>query len=224
MDTQAIGLRAARAALFTALCITLSAGAHVLLSSMPLPLSALTLTGGAVFTLAFTLAGTHERGYRPIAALLVPLELAADTVFTSGQHTCYGAAGGPIAGPLRSMGVDLICGGGALGTPLARAAASTDGSALMAGDALAPWLLLAAHIMVGLAAAAWLWRGEVALARVLRAVATLTFRPLLIAYAAVTVRRETVCTPPRPADFTPTVGSRILAHSVGRRGPPCWVS
>lgn len=224
MNTQAIGLRAARAALFTALCLTLSAGAHVLLSSMPLPLSTLMPTGGAVFTLAFALAGTREPGYWPIAALLVPLELAADTLFTSGQHTCYGPAGGPVAGPLRSMGVDLICGGGTLGTPLARAAAAGNGSALMAADALVPWLLLVAHIAVGLTAAAWLWRGEVALTRLLRAAAALTFRPLLIAWAAVTVRREAVHAPSRVAEFTPAARTRLLTHSVGRRGPPCWAS
>ncbi|MCH0562800.1 MULTISPECIES: hypothetical protein [unclassified Streptomyces] len=224
MNTQAIGIRTARAALFTALCMTLSAGAHVLLSSLPLPLPALMLISGVVFTLAFTLAGTRERGYRSIAALLIPLELTADTVFTTGQHTCYGPAGGPVAGPLRSMGLDLICGGGTLGTPLARAAASGDGSALMAADTATPWLLLAAHVTVGLAAAAWLWRGEVALAQLLRAVAALTFRPLLNACASVGVRREPPFAPSHAAEYTPAVRTRLLTHSVGRRGPPCRAS
>ena len=57
-----------------------------------------------VFALAYALAG-RERGFGRIAALLIPLELAADTVFTTGQHVCYGRAGGPVAGPLpRSAG------------------------------------------------------------------------------------------------------------------------
>ncbi len=38
------------------------------------------------------------------------------------------------------------------------------------------WLLLGAHIGVGLAAAAWLRRGERALAQLLRAGAATTFR------------------------------------------------
>ncbi|MER5743727.1 hypothetical protein ABT097_10670 [Streptomyces sp. NPDC002225] len=218
MDTQTTGLRAARAALFTALCLTLSTGAHVLLSSAPLPLSLIAPIGVAVFVLAFALAGGRERGFWPIAALLVPLELAADTVFTSGQHACYGPEGGPVAGSLRSMGWDLICGGEPLGTPLTHVAAPGAGSA-----SATPWLLLAAHVSVGLLAAAWLWRGEVALARLLRAVAAATFRPLLIAVAAVTARREPARLRPRPAPRTPVLRGRLLAYSVGLRGPPCRV-
>lgn len=221
MNTQAIGLRAIRAALFTALCLTLSAGSHVLLSSLPLPLSTLVLISGAVFVLAFALAGTRERGFWSIAALLVPLELAADTVFTTGQYACYGSAGGPVAGPLRFMGVDLICRGNALGTPLTGVTAPGDGSALMAADSLAPWLLLAAHIAVGLAASAWLWRGEVAVTQLLRAVAAFTVRPLLMAFVAVTVHREPTLARPHHGTYTPAMCTRLLTHSVGRRGPPC---
>ncbi|NSC21169.1 hypothetical protein FM076_08075, partial [Streptomyces albus subsp. chlorinus] len=83
----AAGMRTARAGLFTALCVTLSCGAHVLLSGSPVPLRPLLAVSAAVFVLAFALAG-RERGYARIAALLVPLELAADTVFTTGQHAC----------------------------------------------------------------------------------------------------------------------------------------
>ncbi|MEV5134106.1 hypothetical protein AB0K87_27155, partial [Streptomyces sp. NPDC053705] len=110
MDVSGTQMRAVRAGLFTALVVTLSSASHVLLSRVPLPLTAVALLAGAVFAVAFALAG-RERGFGAIAGLLVPLELAADTVFTTGQHLCYGAAGGPIAGPLRSVGVDVLCGG-----------------------------------------------------------------------------------------------------------------
>ncbi|WP_063786193.1 MULTISPECIES: hypothetical protein [Streptomyces] len=105
-------LRAVRAALFTALCVTLSAASHVLLSHAPLPPATLAAVCAAVFTAAYAHAG-RERGYGRTAALLVPLELAADTVFTTGQQACYGPAGGPLAGPLHTVGVDLLCRGGA---------------------------------------------------------------------------------------------------------------
>ncbi|MGH3312754.1 MAG: hypothetical protein ACRDP3_19600, partial [Streptomyces sp.] len=177
--TGTAGIRTARAGVFTALCVTLSAGAHVLLSGAPLPLTPLLAVSGMIFLLAFALAG-RERRYGRIAALLIPLELLADTVFTSGQHTCYGQTGGPVTGPLRSVGVDLLCGGGSLGTPLARVAAAQGDQSGRGAQALppgawgtdpstTPWLLLAAHIGVGLLAAAWLRRGEAALARLLRA-------------------------------------------------------
>ena len=108
-----------RAALFTAFVVTLSTASHVLLSRAPLPLTTVAAVAAGVFLTAYTLAG-RERGFGRIAALLVPLELAADTVFTTGQNTCYGRAGGPVAGPLHAFGFDVLCQGGAVGSPLAQ--------------------------------------------------------------------------------------------------------
>jgi hypothetical protein len=223
----AAGIRTARAAVFTALCVTLSAGAHVLLSGSPVPLPPLVAISAGVFLLAFALAG-RERGFTRIASLLIPLELAADTVFTTGQHACYGRAGGPVAGPLRSVGLDLLCGGGSVGTPLARMAArGGESGALPVGAHSAlgpavPWLLLAAHICVGLLAAAWLRRGEAALAGLLRAVAATAFRPLRLAVAV--CRTSPGATGPAPAPRTSPVRTPaalpLLTHSVHRRGPP----
>ncbi|MEU7133839.1 hypothetical protein [Streptomyces sp. NPDC046261] len=223
MEGTGVRYRTLRAALFTALCVTLSAASHVLLSHMPLPLSTVAVLAAAFFAIAYALAG-RERGYWPIAALLVPLELAADTVFTTGQHACYGQAGGPVAGPLRSMGVDLVCGGGDFGTPLARMAAH-GGADPLAGAAgthsATPWLLLAAHVAVGLLAAAWLRRGEVALGRLLRVVASFAFRPLLLAAAALAAYARPQGARLRPIrDTLPARALPLLVHSVVRRGPP----
>ncbi|MFI0819242.1 hypothetical protein ACH4TX_23315 [Streptomyces sp. NPDC021098] len=219
-------LRALRAALFTALCVTLSSASHVLLSRVPLPLSTVALLAVAVFALAYALAG-RERGFWGIAALLVPLELAADTIFTTGQDACYGQSGGPVAGPLRSMGVDLLCGSGDVGTPLAGVTHSGDaGTALStAVSSATPWLLLAAHVAVGLIASAWLRRGEAAVARLLGALAGFAFRPLLLAVAVVTAAlrpKAPAALPTRPARRAPALP--LLVHSVVRRGPPCSVA
>ncbi|MGW0985355.1 hypothetical protein ACWD46_03825 [Streptomyces sp. NPDC002486] len=225
MDISGIPLRAVRAALFTAVVVTLSTASHVLLSGAPLPVSTVATVAAAVFVIAFALAG-RERSFGRIAALLIPLELAADTVFTTGQHACYGRAGGPVAGPLRSVGLDVLC-GSEVGTPLARMAGATGSDRLAAAvahaDPATAWLLLGAHIGVGLLAAVWLRRGERALAQLLRAVTATTFRPLLLAVAAVAVDRAPAGRhlPARATDRTPTARDRILAHSLGRRGPPC---
>ncbi|MFF7895825.1 hypothetical protein ACFZDI_28740 [Streptomyces sp. NPDC007907] len=225
MDISGIPLRAVRAALFTAVVVTLSTASHVLLSGAPLPVSTVAAVAAAVFVIAFALAG-RERSFGRIAALLIPLELAADTVFTTGQHACYGRAGGPVAGPLRSVGLDVLC-GGEVGTPLARMAGATGSDRLAVAvahaDPATAWLLLGAHIGVGLVAAVWLRRGERALAQLLRAVTATTFRPLLLAVAAVAVERAPAGRhlPGRAADRTPTARERILAYSLGRRGPPC---
>jgi hypothetical protein len=227
MDISGTQLRAVRAALFTAFVVTLSTASHVLLSRVPLPSSTVAAVAGGIFVTAYTLAG-RERGFGHIAALLIPLELAADTVFTTGQHACYGRAGGPVAGPLRAVGLDVLCHGGAVGVPLAQMTGSPGrASALLAhADPAAAWLLLAAHLCVGLLAAVWLRRGERALAQLLRAVAATTFRPLLLAVAAAAAR--TPLAParllPRPAPRTAAARDRLLVHSLGRRGPPCSCS
>ncbi|NGO70618.1 hypothetical protein G5C65_20130 [Streptomyces sp. SB3404] len=211
-----------RAAVFTALCVTLSAGAHVLLSGEPVPVTLFLAVAAGVFLVAFALAD-RERGFAGIAALLVPLELTADTIFTTGQHACYGQAGGPVTGPLRSVGVDLLCGGGGVGTPLARMAAQSGGTGPVPPGTAAsvPWLLLVAHLAVGLLAACWLRRGEAAVARLLRAAAAAAFRPLRLALAI--CRAETTARP-GAAPRTPLVRAPralpLLSYSVHRRGPP----
>ncbi|MFF8033943.1 MULTISPECIES: hypothetical protein [unclassified Streptomyces] len=228
MDISGTQFRAVRAALFTAVVVTLSAASHVLLSGAPLPVNTVAAIAAAVFLLAYALAG-RERSFGRIAALLIPLELAADTVFTTGQHVCYGRMGGPVAGPLRSFGFDVLCGDGAsVGAPLARVTGpAAEGGDRLAGllaqaDPATAWLLLGAHVGVGLFAAAWLRRGERALAQLLGAVTATTFRPLLLAVAAVTVRRVPEAHRPfRPARRAATARTLLLVHSLGRRGPPC---
>jgi hypothetical protein len=221
MDISGTPLRAVRAALFTAFVVTLSTASHVLLSRAPLPPATVGAVAAGVFATAYALAG-RERGFGRIAALLIPLELAADTVFTTGQHACYGRAGGPIAGPLRAVGLDVLC-EGRVGTPLAQVTGDPGHTAALLAHAspAAAWLLLAAHVGVGLLAAAWLRRGERALAQLLRAVAAVTFRPLLLAVAAVAVRPLPDRRLPRPAPRPATARDRLLVHSLGRRGPPC---
>ncbi|MFJ5223978.1 hypothetical protein [Streptomyces sp. NPDC088400] len=220
MDISGTRLRAARAALFTALVVTLSAGSHVLLSRAPLPWSVVAGLSAVVFLLSYAAAG-RERGFWRIAALLVPLELAADTVFTSGQAVCYGPAGGPVSGPLRSVGLDVLC-GSAFGAPLPGVDPSQGAAAGLphSPDQALPWLLLATHVSIGLLAALWLRHGESALGGLVRAVAAFAFRPLLIAVAVVGTVRGAVRRGACPAGRPRLSRTHLLVHSVGRRGPP----
>lgn len=221
MDMAGTQLRALRAAFFTALVVTLSVASHVLLSGVPLPLGTVVPVAVAVFAVAYALAG-RERGLGPIAGLLVPLELAADTLFTSGQAVCYGPAGGPVAGSLRSLGVEGFC-GGAVGAPLPGVTAPESGGAaalLSSPDPALPWLLLLAHVGVGLSAACWLRGGERALARLLRAVEAFAFRPLLLVAAFFRAAGPAPLRAGRPAARPRSSRARLLVHSVGRRGPP----
>lgn len=226
MDISGTHFRAVRAVLFTAVVVTLGTASHVLLSGVPLPLTTVAAITAAVFLVAYALAG-RERGFGRIAGVLIPLELTADTVFTAGQHACYGETGGPVTGPLRQVGLDMLCGGGSVGAPLARAAGGSErAAALLAGAGPGSvWLLLAAHVGVGLLAAAWLRRGERALAQLLDAAVAAGFRPLLIAVAVVRVRPlRAHHRPTRTAHRTASARTLLHTHSLGRRGPPCSVT
>lgn len=218
-------LRALRAALFAAMCVTLSSTSHVLMAHEPLPLTAVAAAFCAVFALAYLLGGRQERGFRAIAGLMVPLELAVDTLFTSGQQACYGPSGGPVTGSWRSFHSVIVCPGGDGGHSALSALPGGAAAPQMPSNVL-PWVLLAVHVTVGLCASWWLRRGDAALQQVLRAVVAAAFRPLLLAVAA--VRTGAAIAPRgarRPArDLTAALSARPLQHSVVRRGPPVPVA
>ncbi|MYS19618.1 hypothetical protein GA0115240_110817 [Streptomyces sp. DvalAA-14] len=216
-------LRALRAALFAALCVTLSSTSHVLMAHAPLPTAAVAAAFTAVFALAYLLGG-RERGFWGIAGLMVPVELAVDTLFTSGQQACYGPSGGPVTGSWRTLHEAVVCRGGQFGGRLAGVPGGH--AAQQMPSTVLPWLLLALHVSVGLLASWWLRRGEAALHRVVRSTATAAFRPLLF---AVTAARGGFAAPARrvdPAAARTAAGAppaRPLLHTVVRRGPPVLV-
>ncbi|WP_037906095.1 hypothetical protein [Actinacidiphila yeochonensis] len=225
-------LRAVRAALFAAVCVTLSSTSHVLMAHRPLPLPVVATALVAVFAVAYALGGRRERGFWSIAGTLVPTELAVDTVFTSGQRSCYGPSGGPVTGSWRSLHEAVVCHGGQVGGRLPALSTSdatrhVTAQVTQATVSAQPWLLLAAHVVVGLLASWWLRRGEAALHRVLRAVAAVAFRPLLLAAAAARAALDGVARGVRPATAHPAAGALAalpLLHSVVRRGPPAGLA
>ncbi|WP_329182591.1 hypothetical protein [Streptomyces sp. NBC_01477] len=223
-------LRALRAALFAALCVTLSSTSHVLMAKAPLPLPAVAGAFAAVFALAYLVTARPECGFWTLAGLMVPLELAVDTLLTTGQQACYGPSGGPVTGSWRSFNEAFLCHGGHVGpapaTPLSAVQGGAETAAGMQAGTL-PWLLLAAHVSVGLLAAWWLRRGEAALHQVLRTVGLAAFRPLLFAVAAVRGPRTGLPRRVRPAARSAAAGApaaRWPHHAVVTRGPPVPVA
>jgi len=205
-----------RALVFAVLAVTVSSGTHVLMTTVPLPWPTVLGAGAASFVLALLL-GRRERSYAAIASLLVPLELALDTLFTDGQASCYRITGqGPLLGPWHSVNT-LFCGSSAP-TVLPHAP----------GGSLAPWLVLAAHLLLGLAAAWWLRRGEAAAFRLLRATgarAVLLAAPLrralrLFLAALSPDRRPPLPSRRRPPPRIDAPGRARLRHALARRGPP----
>ncbi|MGK5544935.1 hypothetical protein ACSNOH_09400 [Streptomyces sp. URMC 127] len=79
-------LRLIRAAVFTAVCVLLSAGGHVLASCARVPLWSLAAGFLAVLAVAVPLAG-RERSLPSIAAGLAAGQLALHTLFAAGQQS-----------------------------------------------------------------------------------------------------------------------------------------
>lgn len=116
--TQAgAGLRLIRAAVFTAVCVVLSAAGHALASCATVPWWSLGLGVLAVFAVAAPLAG-RRRALPGIAAGLAAGQLTLHILFGLGQHGSAAASRvpGPAAGPdsdgsLAALAARLICGG-----------------------------------------------------------------------------------------------------------------
>ncbi|MFD0401392.1 hypothetical protein ACFV84_34195 [Kitasatospora sp. NPDC059811] len=218
MTTSTHAIRALRAAVFTALAVPLSALGQVVITGRPLPLSLVAAATAVVFLVAAALAG-GERRLLHISSVLVPVELLLNTTFNLGQAGC-----GPILSehvPARGVNL-LVCGGG-----------SVDGS-LLAGPLghvgpLAPAatqvLLLLVHLVIALAAAAWLRLGDAALsglARSLRALRQSLARPLraLVLLLLPAPVRPVLRVPLPVSDRERPRREDVVLSPAPRRGPP----
>ncbi|MDH6544621.1 hypothetical protein [Streptomyces sp. SPB4] len=145
------GLRTTRAAVFTAVCVALSAAGHAVASCATVPWWALALAFVAVFAVVAPLAG-RRRPLPGIAAGLVVGQLGLHTLFGLGQHGAA-AAQAPADGAdasLAALAARLVCGGNSV--PLspadARQILETAGldPAALAGEAVAQAHMAHAHM------------------------------------------------------------------------------
>ncbi|MFH7593933.1 hypothetical protein WDV06_02345 [Streptomyces racemochromogenes] len=180
-------LRTTRAAVFTAVCVVLSAAGHAVASCATVPWWALALAFVAVFAIAAPLAG--RRRSRPgIAAGLAVGQLGLHGLFGLGQHGA--AAQAPAVGSdtsLAALAAQLVCGGNSVPPSPADArrileAAGLDPAALAASGHMghmhlsaapatapetglfSPGMLLG-HLLAALALGWLLGRGDAALFR-----------------------------------------------------------
>ncbi|WP_327384410.1 MULTISPECIES: hypothetical protein [unclassified Streptomyces] len=116
------GLRLIRAAVFTAVCVVLSATGHALASCATVPWWSLCLGFLAVFAVAAPLAG-RRRSLPGIAAGLATGQLGLHAVFGLGQHGAAAAQApaGSADASLAELAARLVCGGNSV--PLSPAAA-----------------------------------------------------------------------------------------------------
>ncbi|MGW3328141.1 hypothetical protein [Streptomyces virginiae] len=106
------GLRLIRAAVFTAVCVVLSAIGHALASCATVPWWSLCLGFLAVFAVAASLAG-RRRTLPGIAAGLTAGQLGLHAMFGLGQHSTAAAQApaGTADASLAELAARLVCGG-----------------------------------------------------------------------------------------------------------------
>jgi hypothetical protein len=110
--TAGADLRVLRAAVFTAVCVVLSAAGHLLAEHETLPPWTLAAAFGAVFLLvALPLAG-RERSLPGIAATLAAGQLSLHTLFSYGQHAAMATHTTATGGhSVVATAGRLLCGG-----------------------------------------------------------------------------------------------------------------
>ncbi|MEV6680823.1 hypothetical protein AB0N09_28745 [Streptomyces erythrochromogenes] len=238
------GLRLIRAAVFTAVCVVLSAAGHALASCATVPWWSLCIGFIAVFAIAAPLAG-RRRTLPGLAAVLTAGQLSLHALFGLGQHSTAAdrTPGATSDGSLAELAARLVCGGNSV--PLSPAdarrileSAGLDPAALAEQAAeqghgahvaqavtnapetalFSPAMLLG-HLLAALVAGWLLGRGDAALFRLVDLSRLTTeaapMRPLRTALAFVRALGAGLGTSPR----TPRTGRRTgtdPAASTGR--------
>lgn len=200
-------MRALRAAVLAAVCVTLAAVGHSSASDHELPLGVLTAAFAVIAGLSWP-AGGRRRGIGFIGPAVLGAQAALHMTFAvAGAHGAMPAAGHGHA--TADMGTEAGAGTGV-----------TVGAALAAAVDTSPGML-AAHLLAGAVCALWLARGEAAFFRLAETVAAFAFTPIGLLLAG--PRPLAVPPPVRPRHRTRAPhGPRgtVLAHAVSRRGPP----
>ncbi|MFF1557016.1 hypothetical protein [Streptomyces sp. NPDC058279] len=220
-------MRAPRAAMFAAVCVTLGAMGHSYMSGMDVPFSGL-LTSFVVIGGLARLATGRRRGPLAISTALLAAQGALHLAFTGSQAARSASTPAPMPVHHHMPGMDMSAMDGAMGAMGADASAMAGmpGMAGMAAHGHGGLGMIAAHVLAGLFCAAWLARGEAAvfrLAAALAAAALPAARSLARALALLRTRPAPV---PAPVGYRPRYGrprrlrGAVPAHTVVRRGPP----
>ncbi|MFE4518974.1 hypothetical protein ACFRMQ_32860 [Kitasatospora sp. NPDC056783] len=212
--------RALRAAVFTALAVPMAALGQVVITGRPLPLSLVASACAVVFLVAAVSAG-GERRMLHISGVMVPVELLLNTTFNLGQTSCSPVLTGQV--PARGVNL-LVCGGGSvdgslLGGPLGHAGQSAPAATQL--------LLLLVHVVIAVAASAWLRMGDAALSGLARALCALRESlagPLraLVVLLLPAPARPVLRVPLPVSDRARPRRADVVLSPAPRRGPPAF--
>lgn len=223
-------LRAGRVAAFSVVCVLLAATGHGMAGGHQPPLALIVLGGTAVALTAGRLAG-RERTLGEIAGAVTVTQGALHLLFAfagAGQAgSTPSARQGRLDEPTEShMGHMSHMGyrGPEVAAGAAEAGSEPVGMAMAAAH-LSPFMLLA-HLIAGLGAAWWLRQGEALvwrLCRLLSAPVSSVLQALVLLGRWSRYRAELshrVVPPSFRAEREASCRSRVLKHTLARRGPP----
>ncbi|AUA15923.1 hypothetical protein CFP59_08113 [Streptomyces malaysiensis subsp. malaysiensis] len=226
--------RLARAAVFAAMCVVVTALGHVLMSGDTLPVWAVVAAFAGTAAGAWWVAG-RERGALAVTGATVVAQFGLHMAFRFAETAVAPAAGSVMGGGMSGMRGGM----GAASMSGAATGHMHDGMGHMrhGADAISsaapsmshlpwPWAgpggagMATAHLLAALICGLWLWRGERAAFRLGRALAALLFVPLVLALRILGAG----VTPPPAWPSAPAVARRprgvLLRHVILRRGPP----
>ncbi|WP_406860544.1 hypothetical protein ABZO31_08820 [Streptomyces sp. HUAS MG47] len=189
-------IRALRAALFAAVCVSLAAVGHSSMSAHGIPVRSLGLAFAVTGVLAWACCG-RRRGTPAIGAGLLAVQTALHTIFSAGQGHDAPLAHASHAGTGMGAGVEMsvAAGHGPLG-------------------------MTAAHLLAAVICGLWLARGEAALFALARTAGAAAFTPLRLLLAVARIRVPEPPRPVRPRPRARRLHGVVLAHALSRRGPP----
>ncbi|MEU6852344.1 hypothetical protein ABZ901_20780 [Actinacidiphila alni] len=219
--TPARGLRLARSAMFAALCVVVSGLGHAVTSGSGVPAWTLLYAFGCVTAGAWWFGG-RERGAAALTGAAVTVQGALHCLFMLGQMLPAARSGDMGTRPDRMSGTVMAHPGHAMSAMTSMASMPGSGGQPMAAHEWSP-AMLGAHAVVAVLSGLWLWRGEVALHRLGRALAAFLTRPVRRARRL----RKAVVLPSLPPAAPHAAGPPVrrparvrLRHAVVRRGPP----
>lgn len=211
------GFRAARAAMFAAICVLLAALGHALMSGTPIPGWALVTSFAGVGTAAWFVAD-RERGVPFVVLGTLAAQTTLHLWFSAAQAQRHPQSPSDphamhMAHHTMPMAADTAHGHHSM-----QAAAETSVDHL-AG--MGSFGMLAAHLLATLLCGFWLAYGERAAFAILRTAARRLLIPLrLISGPRVTVYQPNV----RPHRSPSTLRPFLLVHAITSRGPPRGVA
>ncbi|MEW9521728.1 PE-PGRS family protein [Streptomyces tubercidicus] len=240
-------LRGARAIAFAVVCVLLTAVGHVLTSGVVLPWRVLLTAAVGAAGGAWCFAG-RERGPLTVAALTVGTQATLHSVFALGQAMDHAGhsklswgrlwweslrcGGGvpihplPVSSAVQGAVVDgspsamsAMAHGGHFGGLSVAGQTAVMGHAPHSGSPGGTGVMLAAHLLIATLSVWWMWGGERAVFRLVRAVSlALVPRIRLVLHPAL----PTLPPAAREPERTPHRALRrlLLVHVVSRRGPP----